>query len=108
MQTTIEFENDIKNKEAIISKLEDNNEQYKKVGNNQQRATDNLNKQEDIQIGLNFLNQQIRQTKYDIKEVQDKYKETSKILQSQHVQIYDLEERFRKINLLIKKSKNKQ
>eukprot|EP00347_Sterkiella_histriomuscorum_P001895 403370257 len=103
-----ELENEIKNKEQLLAKLEDQNNQIKKVGFQQQRAMQDLNKEEELQQQLSHTNMQIRQVKLDTRQIQEQYKEIDKSIQEEHKIIYDLEERYRKINALIaiKKRKN--
>lgn len=75
---------------------------------NQQKAMEDLNKEDEFQDRLGNINYQIRQTKQEIKSKSEKYKETEKVIQDEHVQIYDLEERHRKLCMIIKGRKKQQ
>jgi len=70
IDTITAMENDIKNKEMVLQKLEDQNESMKKVGKNQLKAMADLNKEEEIGERLRNLNENIRVTKQEIREKQ--------------------------------------
>ena len=66
-----------------------------------------LNKEEELQQQLSQINMQMRQVKVDTRQIQEQYKEVDKNIQEEHKVIYDLEERYRKINALITLRKRK-
>lgn len=63
---------------------------------------DNLNKDADAEDRLTLLKEEVTDTKKNIKEKSDLYLKEEKVMKSQHSAMVELEEKYRKLNTLIK------
>jgi hypothetical protein len=63
----------------------------------QEKAMNDLNKDEEFQVKLRMMNDEIRRTKINIKEMQEKQKEIEKSNTEQFRLILDQEDRCRRL-----------
>ena len=91
-----------------LQKLKDQMNSMTTVQKNQIQAMVDLNKEDEINTRLSGLNEQIRQNKAEIRQYTEKYNEIDRQIQASHRQIYDLEDRFRQIQSLMRGKKKTQ
>lgn len=109
IQKIIALEDEQKNKERILKQLQEESGSLLKVQKEQEKALKSLNKEGEYDAKISELNEELRQAKEHLRKLQFKQREDEKAMKTQHEQLVVLEERCRKMKLLIKdKKKEKQ
>lgn len=95
------MENDVKAKEMQIVKLVELISQVRRVSLNQERAMNDINKEEECQLKVRAINDEVRKAKGNIRQAQEKIKELDRVNQEKHRAIMDMEDRCRRLQGLI-------
>ncbi len=98
-----ETENEIRAKELMCSKIQEQINNIKKVGVNQQRAMSDLNKEADFTQKLRALHDEQRRVKQSIRDLAELQKETERVNQEQHLLLLALEDRSRRYTNAVKR-----
>jgi len=105
IQKIIALEDEQKNKERILRQLQEESESLLKVQKEQEKALTALNKHGEYDGKISELGEELRTAKEHLRKLQFKHREDEKAMKAQHEQLVVLEDKCRKMRLLIKDKK---
>ena len=108
IQKITQLEDEQKNKQRILKQLQEENRALVKVQKDQEKALQSLSKENDYEKKIYVLNVELKKAKEHLRKLQQQKREDEKSMKIQHETLIMLEEKCRKMALVIKEKKKKR
>jgi hypothetical protein len=108
IQKITQLEDEQKNKKRILKELQEENAALVKVHEDQQKALSSLAKDAGYENKIYELNSELKHAKEHLRKLQQKQRDDEKTLNLQHQKLVTLEDKCRKMAILIKEKKKRK
>ena len=108
VQKITQLEDEQKNKKRILLQLQEENRALAKVQKDQEKALQSLSRENDYEKKINELNLELKEAKDHLRGLQLRKREDERSMKAQHEQLVALEDKCRKMALVIKEKKKKR
>lgn len=108
IQKITQLEDEQKNKKRILQQLQDENKALCKVQKDQEQALKSLSKENEYEKKIHELDGELKLAKEHLRKVNTKKREDERAMKHQHDQLIALEDKCRKMAIVIKEKKKQR